>query len=84
MGVFVKHHFNNPYTSYCSDLYFSGYTGKKLEDNIQCEIFQTLLEEARDSYKVDIVHELSSNTPDDLDNNMQKISTWIEQYKSSH
>ncbi|EEC11019.1 TATA box binding protein (TBP)-associated factor, putative [Ixodes scapularis] len=26
-----------------------GYTGKKLEENVQCEIFQTILDEARES-----------------------------------
>lgn len=57
-----------------------GYSGKKLEDNIQCEIFQTILDEARDSYKVDIVHELPSNNPEDLEDNLEKISAWIQQY----
>lgn len=58
-----------------------GYSGKKLEDNIQCEIFQTILEEAQDSYKTEIVHELSSNTPDDLENNLAQIATWVQQWK---
>jgi adenylate kinase len=57
-----------------------GYTGKKLEDNVQCEIFQTILDEARDSYKIEIVHELPSNTPEDLEDNLDKISAWIQQY----
>ncbi|KAL3866471.1 hypothetical protein ACJMK2_043766 [Sinanodonta woodiana] len=61
-----------------------GYTGKKLEDNIQCEIFQTILEEAVDSYKKDIVHELPSNTPDDLEANLDKITIWIEEWRNSH
>jgi Predicted nucleotide kinase (related to CMP and AMP kinases) len=43
-----------------------GYKGKKLEDNVQCEIFQVLLEEARESYKQEIVYELPSNSPQDL------------------
>ncbi|XP_052102479.1 adenylate kinase isoenzyme 6-like [Mytilus californianus] len=61
-----------------------GYNGKKLEDNIQCEIFQTILEEARDSYKTEIVHELASNTPDDMEDNLDKILSWIEQWKTTH
>lgn len=61
-----------------------GYSGKKLEDNIQCEIFQTILEEARDSYKADIVHELQSNTPDDMDDNLDKILAWIQEWKATH
>ncbi|XP_042144505.1 adenylate kinase isoenzyme 6 [Ixodes scapularis] len=38
-----------------------GYTGKKLEENVQCEIFQTILDEARESYDPSIVFELPSN-----------------------
>ena len=63
---------------------FRGYTGKKLEENVQCEIFQTILEEARDSYKTEIVHELSSNTPDELEDNLDKILAWIQQWKATH
>ncbi len=62
---------------------FRGYTGKKLEDNIQCEIFQTILDEAREAYKADIVHELPSNTPDQMEDNLDKIIAWVEQYKSA-
>lgn len=60
---------------------YSGYTGKKLEDNVQCEIFQTVLEEAQAAYKVDIVHELPSDTPDDMEENVDKITAWIEEWK---
>lgn len=58
-----------------------GYSGKKLEDNIQCEIFQTILDEAKDSYKKEIVHELPSNTPDDMEDNIEKITEWVQQWK---
>ncbi|NXK42073.1 KAD6 kinase, partial [Piprites chloris] len=57
-----------------------GYTGKKLQDNIQCEIFQTLYEEAVLSYKKEIVHQLPSNTPEDLERNLDQIMQWIEQW----
>ncbi|CAH1101080.1 unnamed protein product [Psylliodes chrysocephalus] len=55
-----------------------GYTGKKLEDNIQCEIFQTILEEAKSSYKENIVHELYSRTPEELQDNINRICTWLQ------
>ena len=61
-----------------------GYTGKKLQDNIQCEIFQTILEEARESYKVDVVHELPSNTPDDMESNLERIMLWIQQWSQAN
>lgn len=61
-----------------------GYNGKKLENNIQCEIFQTLLDEARNAYKENIVYQLISNTPDDMNSNIDRICQWIETYKIQH
>lgn len=57
--------------------FIRGYSGKKLEDNIQCEIFQIILDEVRDSYKVDIVYEFFSNNFEDLEDNLEKIFVWI-------
>lgn len=57
-----------------------GYTGKKLNDNVQCEIFQTVLEEAKSSYKEEIVHELNSRTPDELQDNANRICVWLQQW----
>lgn len=41
---------------------------------------QTVLEEARESYKKEIVHELKSNTPEELENNLEQIEAWIQQW----
>lgn len=68
-----------PHPASCCSL-SRGYTGKKLQDNIQCEIFQTLYEEAVLSYKKEIVHQLPSNTPEDLERNLDQIMQWIEQW----
>ncbi|XP_052413394.1 adenylate kinase isoenzyme 6 isoform X1 [Carassius gibelio] len=57
-----------------------GYTGKKLQDNVQCEIFQTIYEEAMEAYKEEIVHQLPSNTPEDMESNLEQIVQWIEQW----
>ena len=40
---------------------------------------QTILEEARDSYRKEIVIELQSNTTDELENNLERIEAWIQQ-----
>ncbi|GAB6018731.1 Transcription initiation factor TFIID subunit 9 [Chamberlinius hualienensis] len=61
-----------------------GYSEKKISNNIQCEIFQTLLEEATESYSSEIIHSLDSNTPTDVENNADKIEIWIKQWKSEH
>ncbi|XP_018332689.1 adenylate kinase isoenzyme 6 [Agrilus planipennis] len=57
-----------------------GYIGRKLEDNIDCEIFQTILEEAQSSYKKEIVHELQNRNLEDLENNLQRICLWLQQW----
>uniref|UniRef100_A0A671FYC6 Adenylate kinase isoenzyme 6 n=1 Tax=Rhinolophus ferrumequinum TaxID=59479 RepID=A0A671FYC6_RHIFE len=61
-----------------------GYNEKKLKDNIQCEIFQVLHEEALASYKEEIVHQLPSNTPEELEDNINQILKWIEQWIKDH
>lgn len=61
-----------------------GYQGKKLEDNIECEIFQTILDEAKSSYKEEIVHELESNTPEQIEANVNRVCLWIEQWKEDN
>ncbi|XP_074138310.1 adenylate kinase isoenzyme 6 isoform X1 [Sminthopsis crassicaudata] len=57
-----------------------GYNVKKLQNNIQCEIFQILYEEALASYKNEIVHRLPSNVPEELESNLDQIMKWIEQW----
>ncbi|XP_008560841.1 adenylate kinase isoenzyme 6 [Microplitis demolitor] len=61
-----------------------GYQGKKLEDNIECEIFQTILEEAKSSYRDEIVHELESNTQDQIEANVNRVCLWVEQWKEDN
>jgi adenylate kinase len=61
-----------------------GYSGKKLEDNIQCEIFQTILDEAKESYQEEIVHELQSNSDKDLKQNVDRILSWISQWSNDN
>lgn len=65
-------------------LFYRGYNAKKLHDNVQCEIFQTILEEARGGYKHEIVHELTNNTPEDLEDNLEKIIQWVQQWRATH
>ncbi|XP_004645767.1 adenylate kinase isoenzyme 6-like [Octodon degus] len=61
-----------------------GYNEKKLRDNIKCEICQVLYEEAMLSYREDIVHQLPSNTPEELEENISQILGWIEQWVKDH
>ncbi|KAF3502257.1 hypothetical protein F2Q69_00044276 [Brassica cretica] len=54
-----------------------GYSGTKLTNNIECEIFQVLLEEARDSYQEEIVIALQSDTIEDISDNVASLTEWI-------
>ena len=56
-----------------------GYTVKKIQENVECEIMQVTLEEALDSYKEEIVKPLQSNTPGDQETNIQMLVDWIKQ-----
>ena len=47
---------------------------------MECEIFQTILEEARESYRKEIVHELKSNTTDEMETNLDQIEQWVQQW----
>lgn len=58
-----------------------GYKDKKLEENIDAEIMQVLLDEARESYAEEIVVELKSETAEDIEGNLGRIEQWVEQWK---
>ena len=59
-----------------------GYKQKKLTENVECEIMQVVLEEARESYAEEIVHELPSNTIEDMESAVGRVSQWLERWKA--
>ncbi|XP_046686104.1 adenylate kinase isoenzyme 6-like [Homalodisca vitripennis] len=75
---------SNNSSAMVGEVFYRGYTGKKFDDNIQCEIFQTALEEAQEAYRAEIVHELQSNTDDDMSANLSTINNWIQKWKQEH
>ena len=58
-----------------------GYKGKKLEENMDSEIMQVLLEEARESFREEIVVELRSDKVEDADGNVERIEIWVENWR---
>lgn len=58
-----------------------GYNAKKIERNIECEIFETLLEEAKQSYDEDIVHEFRNETTEQLFENVDRICEMVKQWE---
>lgn len=51
--------------------------GQKLQNNIECEIFQVLLEEAHESYSKDIIMTLQSDTIEDISRNVDLLKEWV-------
>lgn len=63
----------------CSNI-SRGYMGSKLTNNIECEIFQVLLEEAKTSYPEDIVMALQSDCVDDISRNVTTMVEWTKNW----
>jgi adenylate kinase len=61
-----------------------GYKGKKLEENMDSEIMQVLLDEARESYKEEIVVELKSESTEDVEANLERVEAWVDNWKKDH
>eukprot|EP00920_Eleutheroschizon_duboscqi_P036249 GHVT01087588.1.p1 GENE.GHVT01087588.1~~GHVT01087588.1.p1 ORF type:complete len:215 (+),score=17.26 GHVT01087588.1:144-788(+) len=55
------------------------YTHEKIQENVQCEIFQVLLDEARDTFDPEIVRELANDDLSQLEHNIDDATNWIQQ-----
>ncbi|OAA77445.1 POS9-activating factor FAP7 [Akanthomyces lecanii RCEF 1005] len=60
------------------------YAEAKLQENLDSEIMEVLLQEARDSYDDEIVIELTSNTSDEMETNVDRIEAWVKQWKADN
>jgi adenylate kinase len=58
-----------------------GYNETKLNENVEAEIMQVVLEEAKESYEDDIVHECRSDCVEDMEQNVERVKGWIEAWK---
>ncbi|KAF1998884.1 P-loop containing nucleoside triphosphate hydrolase protein [Amniculicola lignicola CBS 123094] len=61
-----------------------GYAGKKLEENMDSEIMQVLLEEARESYAEEVVVELRSDGAEDVEGNLGRVEEWVRGWRVDH
>ncbi|XP_022865772.1 adenylate kinase isoenzyme 6 homolog [Olea europaea var. sylvestris] len=57
-----------------------GYLGQKLTNNIECEIFQVLLEEAKGNYPEEIVVALKSDCIEDMNRNVATLTDWVRSW----
>jgi adenylate kinase len=65
-----------------TSLCYSGYALKKIQENNEAEIMQTVLEEAHSSYPSEIIVELQSSTPDEMDSNVDRIVEWVKNWRT--
>lgn len=63
---------------------FRNYPEAKLQENIDSEIMEVLCQEARESYDEEIVVELQSNTPEEMETNIERIEAWLKQWKEDN
>jgi adenylate kinase len=61
-----------------------GYSKKKLDENIECEIMQIVMESAMESYPQEIVQVLSNNTLDEMDSNISRLAGWYDAWLTSN
>ncbi|PBP17433.1 P-loop containing nucleoside triphosphate hydrolase protein [Diplocarpon rosae] len=60
------------------------YPEVKLQANLDSEIMEVLLQEARDSYDEEIVVELTSNTSDEMESNIERLEVWVKRWREDH
>ncbi|KAJ9506654.1 AAA domain-containing protein [Haematococcus lacustris] len=61
-----------------------GYGPSKVQENVQCEIMMVVLEEARDSYREEVVQALRSDTAEQLEANVSQLVAWVKQFQAQH
>jgi len=61
-----------------------GYPLEKIQENNEAEIMQVILEEARSAYPAEIVVELKSESTDDLEANIARITEWIAVWRRNN
>ncbi|TDL28408.1 P-loop containing nucleoside triphosphate hydrolase protein [Rickenella mellea] len=59
------------------------YPLKKIQENNESEIMQTISDEARSSYAEEIIIELRSEKTEDLESNIERIVEWIRAWKEN-
>ena len=60
------------------------YHEEKITENIDAEIMQVILEEARESYALEIVTELQSDSAEEVESNVERIKAWYEAWMKNN
>lgn len=57
-----------------------GYKENKIQENLDCEIMEVVWQDAAGAYIPEIVIPLVSNTVEDMEENVDRISAWIDNW----
>jgi adenylate kinase len=57
-----------------------GYSERKRSENVTAEIMNVALEEAREAYDPQIVIEVNSNTLDEMEDTIERVRAWMDQW----
>lgn len=61
-----------------------GYNAKKIQNNVEYEIFQVGLDEAKSSYRPDIVHEVRGEKEEDTQKGLVMVKDFLDSYKEKN
>jgi adenylate kinase len=61
-----------------------GYSELKRNENMECEIMQVVLDAATDTYDENIVHEVQSNTAEEMESNIDRVVQWLATWKRNN
>lgn len=56
----------------------------KIQENNEAEIMEVVLNDARESYAQEIVVELHSESPEQIEQNIERIVAWVQAWRSNH
>lgn len=55
-----------------------------MQENLDSEIMEVLLDEAREAFDTEIVVELGSNTSEEMESNVERIEAWVRQWEKDN
>lgn len=55
-----------------------------MSENVECEIMQVVLEEAKEAYPEEAVHEVPSNSIEELESNVARVELWLNMWKRNN
>lgn len=61
-----------------------GYKDNKVQENIDCEIMEVVYQDAMEGYVPEIVISLNSNSVEEMEDNVDRITAWIENWVKEH